>query len=234
MIGRTVYRDNVPTKSARSFYIEIFLEVWVFSHSAGAAGANSALNMVTLTDDEIDDVLYLARVNEVDELSTFIAELTVQHKCSSTDILVAAVDSENGNTALHYAGANGHTSVLMLLTNLCAPNPLPHLNTKNISGNTPLHWAALNGHLPFVQAIVKHGADVDILNKVGHDAIFEAELNDKREVAEWLLKEGDGLEKGLTSTDGEASGETRSFNEESLVTETANMNMADQEQDAER
>lgn len=74
----------------------------------------------------------------------------------------------------------------------------------NDAGNTPLHWAALNGHLESVKLLVQSGADVTIINKAGHDAVFEAEINDKKEVVEWLLGAVEELEKGI-GQNGEAS-----------------------------
>lgn len=41
---------------------------------------------------------------------------------------------------------------------------------------------------------MRAGADVTIINGVGHDAIYAAEASGKGEVAEWLLREGKGLE----------------------------------------
>ena len=42
-----------------------------------------------------------------------------------------------------------------------------------------------------------------ILNGRGHDAIYEAELAERREVVEWVLREGgEGVEKGLGGGDG--------------------------------
>lgn len=49
------------------------------------------------------------------------------------------------------------------------------INCRNNSGNTPLHWAALNTHLECVKALVEAGADLDIKNDAGHDAVFLAE-----------------------------------------------------------
>jgi ankyrin repeat protein len=72
------------------------------------------------------------------------------------------------------------------------------LNAQNKSGNTALHWAALNGHLESVKKLLEYGADPTITNQKGHDAVYEAELNDKKEVVEWVLKEGgEGLEEGF-------------------------------------
>jgi uncharacterized protein len=71
------------------------------------------------------------------------------------------------------------------------------INARNDAGNTPLHWAALNGHLDCVQLLVQLGADVTIINSAGHDAVFEAEINDKKEVVEWLLGAVEALEEGI-------------------------------------
>jgi ankyrin repeat protein len=80
------------------------------------------------------------------------------------------------------------------------------VNAQNKAGNTALHWAALNGHLESVKALLDNGADPTITNHRGHDAVYEAELNDKTEVVEWVLKEGgEGLEEGVTGETGEGS-----------------------------
>ena len=72
------------------------------------------------------------------------------------------------------------------------------LNAQNQAGNTALHWAALNGHLESVKVLLDQGSDPTIPNQRGHDAVYEAEINDKKEVVEWVLKEGgEGLEMGL-------------------------------------
>lgn len=80
------------------------------------------------------------------------------------------------------------------------------INAQNSSGNTALHWAALNGHLEAVKVLLEQGADPTICNQRGHDAVYEAELNDKNDVVEWVLKEGgEGLEEGLGGEGGESS-----------------------------
>jgi uncharacterized protein len=62
----------------------------------------------------------------------------------------------------------------------------------------------LNGHLEAVKVLIEEGADPTITNQRGHDAVFEAEVNDKREVVEWVLKEG-----GEVLENGVAGGEER-------------------------
>jgi hypothetical protein len=83
--------------------------------------------------------------------------------------------------------------------------PAPELiNAVNDAGNTPLHWAALNGQLESVKILIQSGADVTIINRAGHDAVFEAEINDKKEVVDWLLGAVEELENGIGQA-GEAS-----------------------------
>lgn len=70
----------------------------------------------------------------------------------------------------------------------------------NEAGNTALHWAALNGHLECVKLLVQSGADVTMINRAGHDAVFEAEINDKGSVVDWLLGAVQELESGIGQT----------------------------------
>ena len=64
--------------------------------------------MTTLSEDSIDEILYLARANEPAELSTYVAELATQTGVAPGDVLLGAVDAFSKNSALHYAAANGH------------------------------------------------------------------------------------------------------------------------------
>ncbi|KAF2179789.1 ankyrin [Zopfia rhizophila CBS 207.26] len=165
---------------------------------------------VTLDEDSIDDIMYLSRVNEASELDAYLSKLSTQTKHPKADLVVAAIDGYTKNSSLHYAAANGHTDVIKLLLSYNpdkATTSSPGLiNTVNDSGNTPLHWAALNGHLESVKLLIQLGADVTIINKAGHDAVFEAEINDKKDVVEWLLGAVEELEKGV-GQGGEASGD---------------------------
>lgn len=81
------------------------------------------------------------------------------------------------------------------------------INAANDAGNTALHWAALNGHLECVKLLVQAGADVTIINKAGHDAVYEAEINDKGDVVDWLLGAVEELEKGIGQTSESSPGE---------------------------
>lgn len=80
------------------------------------------------------------------------------------------------------------------------------LNLQNRSGNTALHWAALNGHLEAVKILVASGANSSVRNKAGFDAVYEAEINSKEDVVEWLLKEGN-LDEEAASNDDDDNGD---------------------------
>jgi hypothetical protein len=65
-------------------------------------------NMPIITEEETDDVLYCARANEIEELKNFVPTLFPKYGTQPAWIISQAVDAETGNTALHYASANGH------------------------------------------------------------------------------------------------------------------------------
>lgn len=99
--------------------------------------------------------------------------------------------------------------IIKLLLSAGPDKPSPgFLNAVNEAGNTPLHWAALNGHLESVKLLVNAGADVTLVNRAGHDAVYEAEINDKNAVVDWLLGTVEELEKGIGQTGEATAGES--------------------------
>ena len=64
-------------------------------------------SMPGLSFDEIDEVLYLVRVNEVEELQTYLNSLAQQHGSTTGSIITRCIDPESGNTVLHFCAANG-------------------------------------------------------------------------------------------------------------------------------
>lgn len=65
--------------------------------------------MVTLTEDEVDDLVYFARAGEAADLAATLAELATKAGADTTPlaVLAAAVDAGK-NTPLHMAAGNGH------------------------------------------------------------------------------------------------------------------------------
>nr|POE87441.1 ankyrin repeat-containing protein yar1 [Quercus suber] len=153
----------------------------------------------SLTVDEVDDLLYFTRVNEVQELRQAIEQLAHKYGCTDRDVLSACKDPENGNTVFHYCAANGLAELLTwLVSQLGAIVPSSEqkansssiINQQNREGNTPLHWAAYNGHLEIVKSLVGSGADMWMKNSAGHLAMFEAERAEKNDVVQYLLEAG--------------------------------------------
>lgn len=62
----------------------------------------------TLSEDEIDDLLYLARTGENEEFNALKEELCKRENVSLAGLLEDAKDEMSGNGVLHMAGANGH------------------------------------------------------------------------------------------------------------------------------
>jgi hypothetical protein len=61
-----------------------------------------------LSEDEIDDLLYLARVGEKDDFISLINELSNRENCTIASLVESGRDETSGNGALHMAAANGH------------------------------------------------------------------------------------------------------------------------------
>lgn len=163
---------------------------------------------LTLSEDTIDNLVYLARAGELEELTTEIENLTSIHSCPASSILLSAIDLPSDNSLLHYPAANGSQQIITFLLALLPPSPAGSpaatskriLDHKNSSGNTALHWAALNGHLEAVKALVEAGADPGVMNAAGRDAIVEAEMSGKDgadKCGVWMLEHWAGAEEGI-------------------------------------
>lgn len=179
-----------------------------------------AVVLPTPTPEELDDLIYFARTGDLPTLKAAILQACENHTSPPSTILAGAIDiDEDGlgsqSCLLHWPSANGNIEVVEYMLSLLLPpetngtnaasadKSAPSLvNHKNVSGNTPLHWAALNGHLSCVKALVAAGADASITNEAGHDAVYEAECSGKeegKEVAQWILANCAGLEKGTNA-----------------------------------
>lgn len=138
---------------------------------------------VTLTEEEIDCILYDAREGDLETLTAIFEEIDPIN-------IINIKDSNTLSNPIHMAAANGHTDVVKyLLSILPKEEALKLASSQNESGNTPLHWAAFNGHLPIIEILVEqYNVDVFLKNKSGHDAMYEAESNDHEDIENWFLK----------------------------------------------
>ncbi|GFG11670.1 ankyrin repeat-containing protein YAR1 [Aspergillus udagawae] len=181
--------------------------------------STSTSTPVKLSFEAIDDLIYDARVGDLDALKADLATQSKEHNCPEAWIIASAIDAEpeaeggSGSCLLHFPAANGNAEILnYLLATLSAQSSAAPLsaekiaaviNHRNHSGNTPLHWAALNTHLECVKALVEAGADIAVKNDAGLDAIFLAERT------AWSTEEeGKGAEgSGEASAEEEGAGE---------------------------
>ena len=69
----------------------------------------------TLSEDEIDDLLYLARTGDADEFNALKEELSSREKVGLAGLLEAARDETSSNAVLHMAAANGHHGKLYVV-----------------------------------------------------------------------------------------------------------------------
>lgn len=140
-------------------------------------------NMVALTQEEMDAIIYDAREGDLEYLTEVFTKII------PGSVLPSIQDENTLSTPVHMAAANGHVAVVQFLLGLVLHDEAVKLVArKNDTGNTPLHWAAYSGHLEVVQVLVeKYGADVYDKNLAGHDALFEAETNGQEAVENWLL-----------------------------------------------
>ncbi|KAK1835298.1 ankyrin repeat-containing domain protein [Podospora conica] len=147
-----------------------------------------------LTEDEIDDLLYSARIGDNADLTTTLSAIAARTSLSPAEILLAARD-ESKATCLHMATGNGHLETVTLLLSHFAGRPAEEktafLDAPNEFANTGLHWAALGGHLEVVKALVEAGAAVAKENDKGQvplDLAMERE-GEGGKVVEFFLKQ---------------------------------------------
>ncbi|CUM66065.1 uncharacterized protein PRCAT00003719001 [Priceomyces carsonii] len=136
-----------------------------------------------LTQEEMDAILYDAREGDLDTIKEIFSEIPAS-------MLMNIKDDITLSTTLHMAAGNGHLELVRFLFSILDTDDAKVLaSCLNESGNTALHWASYNGHLDVVKLLCNE-FDVDpfVKNKVGHDAVYEAESNNKEDVSEWLLQ----------------------------------------------
>ena len=168
-----------------------------------------------LTEDEIDDLLYLARTGENDELSEDITKLAAREGVSAAEILTAAKD-ESKATCLHMATGNGHLGMPPpSIHPPCCPSTTPPQDCPSISNPPcpPFHTPLLLQYQPNIPApqrqtnrstkketvnlLLSHFADaaaknayLDAANDFGNTALHWAALGGHLETVRSLMDAG--------------------------------------------
>ncbi|KAI1419713.1 ankyrin repeat-containing domain protein [Xylaria sp. FL1777] len=179
-----------------------------------------------LSEEEIDDLVYLSRTGEDADLTEMLQELTIRDTVTAADILTAAREEQSKATCLHMAAANGHAkTVTLILSYLPVPTkasvkaaapaesesaelartatePEPaYIDAQNAFGNTALHWACLGGHLDVVKLLLSRGASPAITNDKDQIPLDLAAFNNHMHVVDYFLAqskdiEGDNAQRG--------------------------------------
>ncbi|KAI0110526.1 ankyrin [Hypoxylon sp. NC0597] len=177
-----------------------------------------------LSEDEIDDLIYLARTGDDAELTGMVQELANREGATHAEILAAARDDGKA-TCLHMAAANGHAKTVTLIlsyfpvlpkasktaatsasseeppSSTGAESETPYINLQNSFGNTALHWACLGGHLDVVKLLLSRGASPTAANDKDQIPLDLAAFNNHMNVVEYFLSqskdiEGDNAKEG--------------------------------------
>lgn len=186
----------------------------------------------TMTEEEVDEILYCSRAGEVEDLEESIQKCLKENNLD--DILKHIQESnEAKNSPLHYAAANGHQQIVSFLVE---KSSLKSILAQNDAGNTPLHWAAFNGHLEIVKELIeriealapkstisddKDEAKLteeerdaiaekearqrsiwDVVNHAGRGPMSEAQMNNKEAIVDFMLQ------RMITAPTGAPSDET--------------------------
>ncbi|KAI0465956.1 ankyrin [Xylaria cf. heliscus] len=175
----------------------------------------------SLSEEEIDDLVYLARVGEDADLTEMLQELAVRDAATPADILTVAREEQGKATCLHMAAANGHAKTVTLIlsylpvpakasvtaapptvpegdgpTQAAAQVDRPYIDAQNTFGNTALHWACLGGHLDIVKLLLSRGASPAITNDKDQIPLDLAAFNNHMHVVDHFLAQSKDLEGG--------------------------------------
>ncbi|EMR71531.1 putative ankyrin repeat containing protein yar1 protein [Eutypa lata UCREL1] len=167
-----------------------------------------------LSEDEVDDLVYLARTGDEAELAVMLKELAAREGATSAEVLEAARDDGQA-TCLHMAAANGHSKSLdsaqqqQQQEQRREEDPseqTSYINARNSFGNTALHWACLGGHLDVVKLLLSRGALPATANDKDQIPLDLAAFNSHMHVVDYFLSQSRDIEGDNAmgeTTDGE-------------------------------
>lgn len=105
-----------------------------------------------------------------------------------------AKETEQGNTALHFAAANGSFEKVKALVEAGA-----EINIQNVIGNTPLMAACIKDNVRIVAYLISKGADFLEVNENDRDALAIASMHNNIGVARVLLRRINPTRKNLNT-----------------------------------
>ena len=148
----------------------------------------SSSDSLSLPFESIDDLIYFARVGDLEELQTTIKTLTTSHSSTPAAIISSAIyinPSDPGSSSncslLHWAAANNHVDVLRYLL-----TSLDDARTSLKQENAPT-----NGDSSPSQTFKpKQGGLVNVQNNSGNTALHWAALNGNLECVKLLVQAG--------------------------------------------
>ena len=110
---------------------------------------------------------------------------TVRRMVGKQGKLKATITMEyhNGDTPLHLASYNGHTSVADYLIERGV-----EVNSRNEDGWLPIHYACQESHLDTVQLLINKGSDFTSANYKGDTPLDLASQNRDTSVANYLMQ----------------------------------------------
>jgi ankyrin repeat protein len=120
------------------------------------------------------DIFEAATIDRVDILRTLLAK----------DASLASAYSDDGFTALHFAGYFGATRAIAALLDGGANIEAV---TKNFLSNMPLHAAAAGGRVEGCRVLLQSGADPNAKQHGGFTPLMTAAFSNGRELAELLI-----------------------------------------------
>ena len=98
-------------------------------------------------------------------------------------------------TVLHVASKSASPAIVELLVKYKAD-----VNARDGEGYTPLHLAAIHGNIQVVQKLAELKADFNLTTMDGKNAADLAQMNEEREIEEYLRSKGTSFKRDLEKT----------------------------------